>query len=183
MNKQQRKLILNLIKNCFWGVLALIAALWFVRYLIQVNPYYEYMLITKSKIAIGFITNVDEYEDEVEIPDYQGGGSEMVTVDNYGYTFTTQDGKVINDRSSDLGYMKEFKGKPLSIQVEYLPNKPEINRVKDKTNQCKTIGEFIWRRLGLGLFLLVIFLSIGFELIRKAIKDYLKESRALIASL
>jgi hypothetical protein len=173
------KLIYNLIKNCFWGVIASIVAVWFVGYSIKVNPYYEYMLITKSKVTNGFIIRIEEYEDEVDVPDSQGGGSEPVTVDNYEYTFSTQDGKVINNWSSDLGYIKNFTGRPLLIQVEYLPDNPEINRVKDETSQCKTLGEFVWSRLVLGMLLLLMFLSIGFTLIKNGIKEYLAENKKL----
>jgi hypothetical protein len=137
------KLIYYLIKNCFWGVVASIAAFWFIFSIIDVNPFHEYLLITKGITTNGFIINSEEYEDEVDIPDSQGGGSEPVTVDNYKYTFITQDGEVINNWSSDLGYIKVFTGKPLPIQVEYLSNNPEINRVKDMTNQCNTIAEFL----------------------------------------
>ncbi len=173
------KLIYNLIKNCFWGVIASIVASWFVFYLTGGNPFHEYLLITKGLTTNGFIINSKEYEDEVDVPDSQGGGSEPVTVENYEYTFSTQDGKVINNWSSDLGYIKNFTGRPLLIQVEYLPDSPEINRVKDETSQCKTIGEFVWRRLVLGMLLLLMFLSIGFTLIKVGIKEYLAESKKL----
>jgi Family of unknown function (DUF6804) len=177
----RNKLIYSLIKQCFIGIIALIAAFWFVIYSTKVNPYYEFMLITKSKIADGFITNLKEYEDEVEIPDSQGGGSKPVTVDDYEYTFTTQDGKAIDSWSSDIGYIENFTGQPLPIKVEYLPDNPEINRVKDETNQCNTIGEFIWRRLVLGILLLIMFSSIGYHFIRIGIKDYTIERKKLIA--
>lgn len=179
---QKGKLIYNLIKQCTFGITAMIAAIWFLSYNINANPYHEYQLITESKIANGFITNVEEYKDEVDIPDAQGGGSEPVTIDIYDYNFTTQDGKVIKDRSSDLGYMKNFKNKPLPIQVEYLPDNPKINRVKDETSQCKTLGEFIWRKLGLGGLLLITFCSIGFAMIRNAIKEYITERKKLIVN-
>ena len=177
---QKGKLIYNLTKQCIYGVAALVVAIWFVSYMVKVNPYHEYQLITNSKIANGFITNVEEYEDEVEAPEAQGGGSAMVTVDIYDYNFTTQDGKVINDRSSDLGYMQDFKSKPLPIQVEYLPDNPKINRVKDETSQCKTLGEFIWRKLGLGGLLLIMFCSIGYTLIKNGIKEFVVERKKII---
>lgn len=178
----ERKLIYNLSKQCIYGVAALIASIWFVSYSIKVNPYYEYQLITKSKIANGFITKVEEHKDEIDIPDAQGGGSEMVTVDSYDYNFTTQDGKVINARSSDLGYMPNFKNEPLPIRVEYLPYNPRINRVKDETSECKTLGEFIWKRLGLGGLLIVVFCSIGFVMIRNGIKEFVTERKKLTAN-
>jgi len=178
----RHKLIYDLIKQCFIGAIIVVAAFWFVGYSIKVNPYYEYMLITNSKVTNGFIIRVEEYEEEVDVPDSQGGGSEPVTIDNYKYTFKTQDGKIINNWSSDLGYIENFTGEPLPIEVEYLPDSPEVNRVKDKTSQCKTIGEFIWRRLGLGILLLLMFSSIGYHFIRMGIKDYLAEREILIAN-
>jgi|GEM_PF-4062321 len=93
----------------------------------------------------------------------------------YDYNFTTQDGKVINDISSDLGYMPYFKIRPLPILVEYLPDNPEINRIKDETSQCKKLGEFIWRKLGHSGLLLIVFYSIGYEMVKHWIKDFFTE--------
>lgn len=178
----REKLVYELVKQCIYGALALVAAFCIISYLFAVNPYHEYLLITKSKIADGFITKVDEYEDDVVVPDSQGGGSEEAFTDNYHYTFTTADGKIFNDQSSDIGYMKDFNNEPLSIKVEYLPSNPKINRVKDETNQCKTIGEFIWRRLVFGFLLLIGILVIEIEITGKAIKKYLAEDKKLNAS-
>jgi len=172
---QKEKLIFNLIRNCFGGVAALIAAFWLFPSAIRVNPYDEYLLITKAKIANGFIINVREYEGVVYVPESQGGGTEASTDYFYKYYFTTEDGKKINDGSSELVDVPEFKGNPIPIQVEYIPDNPKINRVKEMTNQCKTISEFIWQRIVIGGLLLLFLLSFGFILIRNAIKKYLME--------
>jgi hypothetical protein len=115
------KSIFSLLKQCTYGLLALIVAVWFVSGLIKVNPYDEYRLITNGVTTNGLITNAEEYEDEVDIPESQGGGSKTVTNVYYKYQFTTQDGSTITDGSSDLGGIEDFKGKPISIQVELKP--------------------------------------------------------------
>lgn len=179
---QQEKLIYNLTKQCTFGVVALIVAILFMSYLNNnINPYHEYQLITNSKIANGFITNVEEHEDEIPDSDLHSGGS--VIVDIYDYNFTTEDGKVINDRSDDLGYMKNFQGSSLPIQVEYLANNPKINRVKGETRQCKSLGEFVFRQIVLGGILLIIFCGIGYVIIKNGIQDYLTERKKLNAKL
>ena len=179
MDSLKHKPLFNLIKNCFWGVVAISVAFWIVSYAMKVNPYHEYLLITKGITANGFITKAEEYEDEVDIPDAQGGGSEAVTKVYYEYDFTTEAGKIINGRSSELEGIQDFKGKPIPIQVEYLKDNPDINRVKDATSQCKTIGEFIWRRICLGTLLLLMFSAFGLYMIRRGIKDYLGTKRKI----
>ncbi|MDR3593829.1 DUF6804 family protein [Clostridium sp.] len=173
------KLVYNLIRNCFWGVVALVAVFWFI-YSIIGNPYNEYLLITQGITTNGFIIYSEEHEDVAE----QEGRSAVQVYDvYYEYTFTTQDGKIIkshaSDRNSEPGYLHDANEKPIPIEVEYIPLNPEINRVKNMTNQCHTIAEFFWRKVGLGTLLLLIFLSYGFALIRGAIKKYLTESKKL----
>ena len=179
----RHKLRYLLVKGCIWGVVAVVAAVWFVIGLIKVNPFDEYLLITKGLITNGFITNAEEYEDEVYIPDSQGGGSETVTNVYYKYQFTTQDGRTITDVSSELGGIEDFKGKQIPIQVEYLRNDPKVNRVKDATNQCITLGEFIWRRILLCGGILIWACSIGFFLIKNAIQKYLTASKELTGNI
>ncbi|MEI8203823.1 MAG: DUF6804 family protein [Bacteroidota bacterium] len=176
------KNIFILIKNCFWGVLAIIAAIWFVTYIEKVNLYNEYLLVTEGVTTKGYIINAKEYEEEVEIPEAHGGGTTSITNIFYNYVFTTQSGKTINDGSSELEGIQEFKGTAIPIQVEYLIENPKINRVKDANGQCKTITEFLWRRIGLGILMLIMFSSFGFYLIIKAIKDYLIENKKIIAN-
>ena len=96
-------------------------------------------------------------------------------------------GEIIKGHSSDrvqkLGNLSEANESPIPIEVEYLPNKPEINRIKGMTGQANTVGEFLWRRIGLGLLLLIVFSTIGFGVIKNAIRKYKVEKRKLPDSI
>ena len=175
------KPIYKLVLTYLYSVLGIIGIYWFITTGIRVNPFHEYLLITQSKVANGFITDYNEYQDMVFIPDSQGGGTEDVTDSEYKYEFTTENGKKIAEWSEDVIINQDFTGNPIPIKVEYLPNNPEINRVKDGTNQCKTLKEFIWERLVLDLtiflFLVALIVSESF----KATRKYLNESKILLA--
>ena len=176
----KRKIIINLIKGCFIGLSLVVVAFLFIAYMMKSNPYYEFLLITKSETTHGFITHSEEFEDYAE----QEGHSGRVFYNIYfDYTFTTKNGQIIKDHSSDAspesGYLSAANEKPIPIEVEYLPNKPKINRIKGMTGQGTSIGDFIWRRVGLGLLLLLGFSSIGFMIIKKAIKEFKIERNKL----
>jgi len=147
------------------------------------NPYNEFLLITQGKTANGFITGADESADAVET--YNASG----TVYNvyYEYSFTTPQGEKIISRGEDVspesGYLSESNKKLLPVEVEYLPDKPAINRVKNMTNQCHSITEFLIRRGILGTILLILFLSIGYQMVYKAIKNYRTETNKLIVNI
>jgi len=158
------QLISNLIKNCLLGILAIIAAFWLVLYL-GGNPYNEYMLITKGISTKGFITSVDETSTDTD----QG------TVFSYNYTFyfKTKQGENIKSWAKDDGMIpNELMDltTPHPFDIVYLKDNPDINMPKDKI--CDSLGDFFWRKCGLGFCILLMFSSIGFILIRKAIKDF-----------
>jgi len=174
------KLVFNLIKNCFWGTLLLIVAFGFVIYEGDFNnPYHEFLLITKATAAKGFITYSEEQEND-------GENSPAFDV-YYEYTFTTKEGKIIkdhaNDRSSESGYLKDANTKPITIEVEYISSDPQIHRIKNMTKQANTILDFLLRRIGLGIILLLMFCSFGFLMIMNAIKKYLTESKKTTANI
>jgi len=59
---------------------------------------------------------------------------------------------------------------PTLFEIEYLPNKPDISRIKGSGGQ--SITELLWRKVGLGGLFLVFLLSFGFYFVRHAIKEF-----------
>lgn len=172
----KENLAFSLIKSISFGFLIIILSIWYVSDKANLNPYYEYLLITESKTADGFILMEDYYTDIVTINDRQ---SKEVTFYTYDYNFTTSEGELIECKSSDLGHIEDFDGSPLPVKIEYLPGRPEVNRIKNHSSQASTIGDFLWRRLGMSLLLLLMFSSVGILIIRHAIKDYSTGSKKL----
>ena len=164
MLSERGKIIFNLIKNCFWGIIAIIVAFWLVLNL-GGNPYNEYLLITKGITTKGYITSVDETSTDTD----QGN----VFSYNYAFYFKTTQEKKIKSLAQDDGRVpNELMNltTPHPFDIVYLIDNPEINMPKDKI--CDSLGEFFWRKCGFGFFILLMLSSIGFILIRKAIKDY-----------
>lgn len=170
----KNKLVYILVKRCIWILVGTVVGAVVFAYMVNVNPYDEFLLITKSATANGFITKAEEYQD---------GSSETGTNIYYEYHFTTPDGKIITDKSSELGGIEDFKDESIPIKVEYLPNNPKVNRVKDATNQCASIGEFIWRRILICGGILVWICYIGFTLIKDAIQRFLISSKELTTNI
>jgi len=163
----------KLLKKLLLGLFLEVIACWLVIQEMNVNPYNEYLLIQKGVTVNALITDSTQYQTDVTIPDYRGGGSEEVTNTYYSYKFVTCDGITIKDGSSELN----LSGLNNNIQVEYLPSNPKINRVKGMGNQCATIGEFILRRIIGGLVMLSFFVPFGIYTIKNAMKEYKKNDK------
>jgi len=167
----KRQHLFNLIKGCFWGTIALLAAIWFMSSQMKVNPYHEYLLMNEGITTKGVITNTGE-----DIDDNDRGGAEYSHY--YTYSFTTKEGKTIESSGSGYGQLREEfvdLDEPYPITIAYLKKDPEINEIKE--NLSDSLFEFILRKVVLGLLLLSLFCSIGFLIIKGAIKDYVKGIR------
>ena len=165
-----QKLIFNLIKKCVFGVIVLIVAFIFV-YNTSGNPYHEYLLMNYGATANGFITDATE-----DVND-DNRGKPHFSVD-YKYTFTTDDGRKINSSGHSSGRLPDElcnSTNHFPTKVVYLKDNPEINKIK--ITLCDSLGELLWRKVGIGFILLLCCSSIGIILIRNAIKDYLIEKK------
>lgn len=162
----------NLIVGCFWGVLAILAALFMVHSMTG-NPYHEYLLITKGETAKGYITDAEEF-----VTDDDRGRAQFDYY--YTYTFTASNGTKhisggnssgrLPDQLSDLS-------NPYPTEVAYLADNPEISRLKHSLSD--SIWELLWRRIGFGGFFLIMFSSVGFMITKNAIKEYKVESKKM----
>ncbi len=120
------------------------------------NPYHEYLLLTKSKKTMAYITHIDE--------------------DNkfsYHYAFHAWNfGKIEGN-----GVASEQKPKIGKVTVEYLPSDPTINRIIDFGVSCSSLTDFWLRKILLAGGLIVGFVGvIGTWLIYGALRK--KQSTA-----
>lgn len=144
------------LKTLTWGVLAIVAACWFWLYLAG-NPVDELALIRRAQIAAGSL--VDTYENELE--DNRG----RVYLSDVGvYTYRVPDGREFKTTTRvPTGQLKERQ------EVEYLPDNPAVSRIRG--DGCRSVVEWLWRKVGLGGLLLALYVSPGVVLIREAFRD------------
>jgi len=119
------------------------------------NPLDELALIQRGKVAPGFI--VDTWE-EAESGDE--GGTIWFSAAIYEYRLP--DGRDFKGVSDGSGRLKdELRGltEPHPIEVEYLPDDPNVSRIKG--DGCQSVTEWLWRKAGLGTLLLAMFVAVG----------------------
>ena len=175
--KSKASIMFSLIENLIIGLGILLLG-FFIWYRIAGNPINEFRLIANGKIAKGYLTDAEEFSDIVEVYDRK---SEVVYDFFYKYYFTLPNGKIINDSTISGGrfpeYLSDLENEPFPIEVEYLSVNPKINRVNNLHGQSKTIGEWLWRKVGFGGIFLIVCLSIGFIYLKNTLKDFNKDMK------
>lgn len=149
--------------------------LWYYFYPSSLN---ELLLLTNNtKVAKGQITQADEVEDYVET---NNDRKVERTLDfHFEYTFKLPNGKTVTSYGSEVGALPDdlldVKEKPFIIEVEYLANNPETNRVKASwTGEKSLFGWF--RNKFLGGFLIFLFCCWwGFIVIKDGKNNYKTE--------
>lgn len=167
---EQGKLKFTLAFGVFWGVVTVIVAFAFV-YSIGGNPYHEYQLLTNGTTTDGFITDVTE---DIE-PRDAGGNTYYYKL---AFNFKLSNGKIIQayqELSGSSAQEMPDVSEPYPTEIVYLISNPEINKLKATLSD--SVWEIVWRKIGFRLLLLVLFSSIGFALIRNAIKEYSTSSK------
>ena len=159
----------NLTKGIVAGLFLILVACWFWWYLVG-NPLHELALIRSAHAVSGFV--VDTWE-EPQDTDY---GTRWLHGATYKYYVNGHEFLNTAEGSGRLRIEFLELTEPYPVEVEYLPNKPEISRIKG--DGSKSISEWLWRKVGFGGILLVAFLSIGFTIILNTIKTY-KNSKIL----
>jgi hypothetical protein len=162
---------IDFVRSMIGGIVCLVIGFWF-WYSLAGNPFDEYALIRSGIIGNGFITKIDEYEDAAE----EAEREKIVPKYSYQYEFRTQDRRLIKSFGDEGGHIPDslryVNTIPFPIHVEYLSKHPDVNRIIGMHVGCTSIGEWLWRKVALGGVLLVICLSIGFEVIRRSLKGY-----------
>lgn len=146
----------SLIKGIVIGVICLIIAIWF--WLSQVgNPFDELALIRKAQTTYGVL--VDSFDIESA-----GSNDRIAILDRGIYAFNVggQEFKTFID--VPMGELNERE------EVEYLPDNPEVNRIKGEG--CQSVVEWLWRKMGIGGVILLMLCSIGFVMLRGAIFEF-----------
>ncbi|WP_152266388.1 DUF3592 domain-containing protein [Agriterribacter humi] len=163
--QSKQKIKLRLIRNLVIGLSAITAAFYFV-YSAAGNPYHEYLLITKGVTTNGFIADAEEIVED-------GDDGRAHFSHYYSYTFRVSSGKELTSHGEGQGRLpnelNDLK-RPYPIKVIYLKKNPEINKVKNTISE--SIGELLWRKIGLGAVLFIAFSSIGILLLKNAITEY-----------
>ncbi len=152
----------NLIKGMVIGVLLIVGACWF-WWSLTGNIFHELALIRRAQITSGTLIEVHEHEEE----DFRG----HVYFSDIGvYVYQLSDGREFRTTIREpTGQLKKHR------EVEYLPEKPEISRIKG--DGCQSITEWLWRKIGLGGIILVLFLSIGCIIIKNTIIEFMREQK------
>lgn len=143
-------------KTLIWGVIYILVAWWLCFSSID-NPFHELALIRRAHIVEGYL--VDTHEDERA--DYRDN---VYSSDIGVYKYQLPDGREFKTISKRPTGKLRAKRK-----IEYLPDNPAVSRIKG--DGCRSIVEWLWRKLLLGVFLLAIISSPGIVLISNAIRD------------
>ena len=171
MSHEKSRLV-DAAKTCVWGLLWLLGACWFF-YSVVGNPIDELTLILRAETAPGFV--IDAWED-MEAGDRVTHWTHAAT-----YKYELPDGRQFTGHTRQKsGRLKDALRNPLApypVEVEYLPHNPEVSRIKG--DGSGSLIDFLWRKVGLGLVLLLVFASPGIMLLRKGFCDM---KRANIAS-
>jgi hypothetical protein len=153
------------VKTTLWGVLFVVGGAW-LWYILVGNPFHDLALICRGETVPGYIT--DTWEDAES-------GDEGGTLWFHGveYDYTLPDGREFTQTSSGDGRLKdELRDlrQPYPIEVEYLPDDPDVSRIKG--NGSPTIFDWVWRKAGLGSLLLAMFVAPGISVMRDGIRKY-----------
>lgn len=167
--------VIGSVKTLAWGILWILGAVWFWHYSFG-NPLDELALIRRAQIAPGSI--VDTWED-VGDDDYgRAHWSNKAT-----YTYRLPDGREFTKSTKSVsGRLKEtFRDlqQPYPIEVEYLPDKPMVSRIKGDGSD--SIMDWLWRKVGLGGVLLILFASPGIILLRNGVCEIMRLRTARVA--
>ena len=162
-----RKQIKDLAKGILFAALLIIGASWF-WYLLAGNPFHEIAIIQQCKTANGFI--IETWEEPPERRegklDWSHGGK---------YTYTLPDGrKYTGEIKIRSGRLREELRPPLMepypVEVEYLPDNPEISKLKGEGSD--SVVGWVLRKIVLGPILLIGFLIPGIFVLRNTILEY-----------
>jgi hypothetical protein len=175
-NKEKVQLIKSIISGVSIPVIA--AVIWLVS---SSSPLNDLSLITKGKIAQGYITKAEEQSEEVSYNDDRSHGIRYYYT--YEYNFAIPTGKRITSFGEEDGELPEYfidlAFKPYAVDVEYLPNNPQICRVKEMESSDKTIWAWLRHRFSIGAIVMVFFIYLGFSTIKNGLKKYKSEKSNL----
>ncbi len=156
--KSKKEIVFSYRKKIFFLIAIPIFAFWFFFNPLIRKPYNELLLITNSKTIQGYISNPEQQSEEVEQNDGRTTGQRNFFT--FEYTFTLPNGRVIKSYWEENGSLSKYLDRsknPYNIEVEYLPDNPEVSRVRGMDSP-ESIYE--WFRYTIIIKLVVIILCI-----------------------
>lgn len=138
------------------AVVWILGSLWFI-YTTLGNPLDELALIRHAITAPARLvdTYVDEETDEGVYSFHATDGREYATLSR------TMNGDVSNE-----------------ADVEYLPDDPNTNRVKGEG--CRTVTEWLWRKIVLGSLILIVLVGAGVGMFMRGLRDLRRSTAKVI---
>ena len=174
----KNKMKFDLIRNIVIGLTIPIVGTW-IWFNSSNQPFDEYLLITNSQTVKGFITEVEEQSEIVEYND--GRSADLLYFYYYKYNFTLPNGKIITNGGKENGtppdYLVDVTIKPHPVEVEYLSDDPEINRLKGLPSRNKTIYEWLQHDVFIGVIILAGCSFFCILIIKNGVKEYLTEAK------
>lgn len=141
------------------------------------GPIDELRLITQGAEAKGYVIKAEQMDEEV------ADTGEKIGVINscyYEYRFVLPNGRELENgdilNAEMPNYLINVAHSPYPVTIQYLDKKPEINRVKEFSNN-KTVGHWFRKTFMLGFLFFLIAASIGFMVIKDSYKKYLLEEK------
>ena len=136
------------------GVLLIIGGPWFLLQVVG-NPLDELALIQRSKVVPGAIVDAWEDYDDTDYGD---------TIWHHAgiYEYRLPDGRDFKGVSTGSGRLPdecEDLTQPYPVEVEYLPDNPNVSRIKGVG--CQSVTEWLWRKVGIGGLVLVALVGGG----------------------
>lgn len=122
------------------------------------NPLHELALIQRAQTVPGLIVDADE-----EPPENGGSWRHYLW-----YTYSVN-GREFTETFSGRGRLSRKFSLPYPIEVEYLPDKPTVSRIKGSGHD--NIQSWLLRKVGLGGILLALFCSFGISIVWKGARD------------
>jgi hypothetical protein len=177
---QQKSLLPKWAKSGIWGILWISGACWLWCALCG-NPLHELALIQRGETTLGFL--IDTWED---VEEHDSG--KFMWFHGGTYTYSLPDGrKFTQEAEQGSGRLKpELRNLtcPYPVEVEYLPDKPTISRIKGSGHN--SVLRWLILKIGLGSLFLILFSIPGIVLLRSAVHSFwasISEERNALARL
>ena len=164
----------DLLINIVGGVSLLVFYFWIISDGAIQEVIDDYLIITQEKtVTKGLIIKAEEFEDIIETN--EGRTVEVVNGYYYIYTFSTLNNKKIEVQGGNYGELplkKTINDIPYEIEIEYLNEKPEINRIKGQWSNNTSLWSWFRRMILFKIVVLIVCLFISYEVIKRGIEKF-----------
>lgn len=174
-SEEEEKKRLDPYKSILAGQILLVGAVAF-WYSIVGNPFTDFAILQRGKTVSGHIINAWE-----DASDDDRGRTHFYHQLEYSYRLP--DGREFTQRTLDKqGRIPEglldVESNPHPIEVEYVHDDPLVSRIKG--DGADSFSDWLFRKLGLSLVLLAMFLAPGIYMLKEGIVGLKHRTRAVI---